>query len=240
MIVQAFARQSLADIALNAVSIYRLNFAAYLVVFSLPYAFENLLDIALGLERPWATDLLFLAVVVIIEICTFVAAIRLAAGSVDGNPVYLDEALRWMWRRPLLKIIAAALVATIGIVLGLALLILPGLVVLVRAIYVVLPFLFEGADIKTALQRTSTLVKGDFFHTAGIFLAFAGVPYIFAPLTLILVETESAALVVLTTLIGAAWAPLFPIATFLGYVEMRSLKDGYQPDDLHKDLVRTR
>lgn len=236
MIVQAFARQTIIDIAISAVAIYRLNFWTFLVVFALPQALDFSIDIAIGPQRPWLTELLFFFVSLVLGTCAYVAAVRVAAGAVDGNPVGLCEALTWMWRAPLLKIIVATLVVVVGLVAGLALFIIPGIIVAVRALYFALPFLFERTGIRTSLIRSSDLVRGNFWHSAAILLVFAGVPYVLFPVLIVLVENEGLSLVILTTAIGALSAPLFPIASVLGYVEMRGVKDGYVPDHLHAEL----
>lgn len=236
MIVQAFARQSLADLAINAASIYRLNLSAFVGICAIPYAVLSLVDIALGVTRPLMTDMLFLSVAFIVNTITFVAATRIAAGTVDGTPIDAASALAWAWRTPLVSIIFATLIVAVAIGFGLVLLVIPGLIVAVRAVYLTLPFLYEGAGIAAAMRRSSMLVKGDFFHTAALLLFFGGVPYLLISYILYLVEQESALLVLVTIVIGAAWAPLFPIAMFLGYIEMRAVKDNYLPDELHADL----
>jgi hypothetical protein len=236
LIVQAFARQTITDIAINAVSVYRLNLGPFLTVAAAPYALETLVDIALGFTRPWQTDVLFLVLVLIVNTCSFVAATHLAAHTIDGHQISATDALAWMWRAPLLHIILATLIVAVGIGAGIVLLVIPGLIVAVRAAYLTFPFLYEGAGIRAALQRTNTLARGHFLHTTAILLVFGCIPYLLVPYLLALVEEESALLLVLTIVFGAAWVPLFPIAMFLGYIEMRSLKDGYLPDDLHADL----
>jgi hypothetical protein len=236
LIVQAFARQTITDIAINAASIYRLNFAAFLIVAAAPYAVESLIDVALGVTRPWTTEVLFLTLVLVVNTGSFVAAAHIAVHTIDGNQISVEEALAWMWRTPLLHIILATLIVALGIAAGIILLVIPGIVVAVRAAYLTFPFLYEGAGIKAALQRTNTLARGDFLHTTAILMVFGCIPYLFVPYLLALVEEESMLLLVLIIIFGAAWVPLFPIAMALGYIEMRSAKDGYLPDHLHADL----
>jgi hypothetical protein len=163
----------------------------------------------------------------------------------------LRETLSHYWR--LFGFIALAgvliLVWAIVFLIGLVLVVLPGLAVFGAGVYLGIRWSLSLAAMMAeeigpikALRRSWNLVKGQWWRTFGILLIVAILSSVITYALTIVVALISAALgggdvqlaaaAVLSTLLGAAVSPIWPIAITLLYFDLRVRKEGLDLDQL--------
>jgi hypothetical protein len=185
------------------------------------------------------------------------ALYRAAVDGARGQPVTITSVIEgtlaryWhLWGFALLGI-AIAIGWIIAFVIGIVLLILPGLAVLCAGIFfavrwslTVAAMMAEDIGPIRAFGRSWNLVKGMWWRTFGI-IFIAGVAYSILTLALLALFNVVAAIIpglstdfrsglatAATTLVDALIAPIFPVVLTLLYFDLRVRKEGLDLDQL--------
>ena len=109
---------------------------------------------------------------VLFELMYGIGIVRAALGAIDGEPVRASTLLRW---RFMLPVFLAGLITTLGTILGLILLIIPGLVFMLMAYYAQYFIIDRAEGPWTAVKSSIRMVKANFGKAFLFFLASIGV-----------------------------------------------------------------
>ncbi len=120
------------------------------------------------LQEALATLIGVLPAVVLVPISGAAAAVAVI-DCINGDPPRVSHALEMVGERfwPLAAVIA---VTTIGLVLGVMALLVPGIILLVIWLFASLSVVVEGLGVRGALGRSRQLVRGAFWPVLGVYL----------------------------------------------------------------------
>jgi hypothetical protein len=175
----------------------------------------------------------------------FGALVRMAGDAYLGNPVSQSEGLRWGWRR-FGTVWALSLVAGLAVVLGLLLLIVPGVLAAIVLAVAIPVAMLEQRGYVEAQRRSRALARGGWgqiFAVLMVLLVIGMLPTVGIELvvTLVVGSVSSAATAgaiweaakqVLGVLVGSLTLPVTMIATTLLYYDRRVRVEafGLDPD----------
>lgn len=173
------------------------------------------------------------------------AAVTRAASDVYlGEPVTIGGTYRYALRR-LPAILWVTILSTLLILVGLVLLIIPGIIALVRLSVAPAALVVEGASGSTALRRSWRLTKGAFWRTLGILVLSGIVAGIVSSILSIPGEfvvqalgpdawpISSLAAVLATVLV----TPFGTLVIVLLYFDLRIRKEGFDIEVMARELA---
>lgn len=186
------------------------------------------------------TAVLVLATVVALLVLAVVAGavVRAAGAAVTGEDLVIRRSYRFAIGRlwPLLLVLLATWLLTM---LGIVLLVVPGIIVGVQLSVSVPALVIEGGTARQALSRSWDLVRGHWWHTFGTIL----LTWLLLGLTVNLLDNAARRLahgwLAQTVAQGVSITLVTPFAALVGlllYLDLRSRKEPLDLDTLRADL----
>lgn len=145
----------LADLMDAAGTLYIRNIALFLAVYAIPLIIAAALNVA-GHGLGFIGGL--------IGIIGLAALINVITARIEGRPMGIAEAFTSLSPGTYLRFLAAQILYGLAVVLGLILLIIPGIYLLVRWVFVPVAVVARGAGIGGAFAESSRLVKGNWWR----------------------------------------------------------------------------
>ncbi len=189
------------------------------------------LDTALG-------GLVYLAIYMVLGSVLQAALIRATIEDLNGQQPTFGDALSRGFA-VLLPIIGLSLLWTIGVGIGMALLIVPGVYLLLRWSAAVPALVNERRGVFESFARSAELTKGNRWPILGLFVILAIVVWVLQlALGVVLAVGMSALGTVvasaLASLVSTVTSTIMSIALAVSYVELRFVKEGTDVDELAK------
>lgn len=192
--------RDLGGLLADAVAIYFRNFGAFLAIGLAIVAPVQLVVSGIGLEEltaPYREDSATVELVIPTVVSFFVVAplvtaatIRALGSLAAGEGARPSRSLQ-SGLEAFTPLFFAVLIVAAGVALGLVALILPGIYLFVRWIFVPQTVVLEGARAVDALQRSGDLVRGSWWRTAAVIVVANLVAAV--PALLVLTPLEAAA-----------------------------------------------
>jgi hypothetical protein len=195
-----------------------------LVVYVLISLFTLLLVVLLGWFGAVLGFFIALAGVFWLQGALVVAVDDVRDGRADLS---ISETLNRVWPR-VNTLTVAGLLASLGIIIGLALLIVPGLILLTLWLLIVPAIMLEGRGIMASFGRSRELVSGQGWNVFGVIV-----------LTVLILLAVNIGVSILEGVVDSRWfsviadiasqtatAPLLALAWTITYFELRGLKEG--------------
>ncbi|HEX8859290.1 MAG TPA: hypothetical protein VGC06_09440 [Actinomycetes bacterium] len=164
------------------------------------------------------------------------AVIRAAAQATIGDPVDLQASYRWALRR-FGSVLLVAIMVTVLVTIGFALLVIPGIVLLVLLAVSIPAVVVEGARGTEALARSWNLVKGHFWHVFGVGLVALLIVGVVTGILSSLGDSHLAARLVLQIVGQILVGPFSALVTVLLYFDLRARVERLTPDRLRAELA---
>jgi hypothetical protein len=176
------------------------------------------------------------AIGVIINAILQAALLRGAAQASLGDTVDVQTSYRWGLRR-FGSVLLVSLLVGLSVGVGFILLIVPGLFLLVMFSVAVPAMVVEDARGRAAMKRSWGLVKGQFWHTAGVIaVAFLITIVVSAILGAIGGDNKTLSLI-FDTLGRIIVAPFSAVVTVLLYLDLRARRETLTASQLRSELV---
>jgi hypothetical protein len=163
------------------------------------------------------------------------ALTRGAAGALSGRPIDVGESYRAALSR-LAGLIGLSLLIALVVGIGFALLIIPGIILLVFLSMAVPAFIIERRGVTDSMSRSWNLVSGSWWHVLGAIVVAAIISGIVSGIIGAL-GGDSLVGMWLTSAIGAIiTAPFYALVSVVLYVDLRSRKEGLDSATLQREL----
>jgi hypothetical protein len=238
--------QSSGELLSNTFALYRRHFMTVVAAFAL-LGLPTLL--AQGLA-PLAGSMMLMIGAVLVSIVTttlsFAAVITIISDACVGLEPDLRRAYRRMWRY-VVPLLIAGLLQSLAILLGFALLVVPGVIALVLFMFVSPVVILERRSGIGALRRSASLVKNFFWRNLGlvaVFMLICGVMGAILGFSLGIVRVagnmELVPFMMLYATVMAVFqtflVPVGLILNLLLYYDLRARKEAYDLDQLSQEL----
>jgi hypothetical protein len=164
------------------------------------------------------------------------AVIRAAAQATVGDPVDVQASYRWALRRFLSVLLVSIMVAVL-VTIGFALLVIPGIIVLVLLAVSIPAVVVENANGTQALARSWNLTKGHFWHVFGVGLVALLIVGVVTGILSSLGDSHLAARLVLQIVGQILVGPFSALVTVLLYFDLRARVELLTPDRLRAELA---
>lgn len=225
----------------NSCSIYISNWLSACLIYVLPMLpFIVLHSILVGAEYQ-SLAMLVSFLQSFLSLLAGAALVVLVSDICLGLKPNLGRAFRLGFHNP--KLIGTYLLTWLYIFAGLCLLIVPGLVLSVRFMFMIPAVVLDGYSYRDAMRRSRELGRGWAWRNIGVFslasVAFLGLlvlilfPMAFA---LIAVDSSEALADFFMSLVVLALTPVFSIPVILLYYDMRARKEGFGAAQLMEEL----
>ncbi|HSL12064.1 MAG TPA: hypothetical protein VLA82_12180 [Actinomycetota bacterium] len=163
------------------------------------------------------------------------ALTRGAAGALSGRPIDVGESYRAALSR-LAGLIGLSLLIAIVVGIGFALLIIPGVILLVFLSMAVPAFIIERRGVTDSMSRSWNLVSGKWWHVLGAILVAAIISGIVSGIIGAL-GGDSVIGIWLTSAIGSViTAPFYALVSVVLYVDLRARREGLDSATLQREL----
>lgn len=183
-------------------------------------------------------SLLSLALAFIMAFVVEAAVARAAAQATIGDPVVTEESYRWGFRRFGSVLLIAVLVGA-AILVGLILLIIPGIIVAVMLAVAIPALVFEDKRGTAALRRSWELVKGEFWHVLGtVFLASLITGFVTGILDA-LGRSNWVLYWIFDVIARIITIPFTALVLIVLYLDLRARKESLTADTLRSELARS-
>jgi hypothetical protein len=220
----------------DAIRLYRAKAGTFFILGGLPVLAAGFL-MGMAFEAGWviAASVMFFAIV--LEIFATAATTLLACSLLIGGPTAALEIGRAVWRGPVITIIAAVLMTGLAVGLGLALFVVPGLVLLAWLLLAPTVVIIEGGSLGNAFGRSRALSRG--FYVRNLLL---GVLALFAPMLLpniaigMVWPGDSATGTLIGNVLFAVLSPFEPLLLLLLYIDMRVRKEAFDANGLAQQI----
>ena len=152
-----------------------------------------------------------------------------ALAELSGEAASLDDAVA-AGRRMFLPLLALTVVGYLGVILGLLLLIVPGLMLAIAWSMAGPALVAERGGIFPAFRRSDELTRGNRWRILALFLIYAIAVTALQALTGTLSfagsQAASPVRIVLTSIVGGVTTPVLYVGTAVLYAELRRLNNG--------------
>jgi glycerophosphoryl diester phosphodiesterase family protein len=234
--VQAELR--LGHIFSGAWDIFTANFGKFIIITAIA-VIPNLF-LQFGVDNSAAEPSLESALTVLLSIVFslllntvgFAVIIHIAFQYLRGQPASLADALPKGLAR-MFPLIGAALLLSLGVVLGTLLLIIPGIMLAIRWFLAMPVCVLERAGPVASLRRSAELTKGHRWGLFGIFVVVLVVNGVIGALVGLLVSSAGLMVGVLAQFVWAAiWTAYFDSVWVMMYHDLRVAKEGVSADQI--------
>jgi hypothetical protein len=164
------------------------------------------------------------------------AVLRAAAQATVGDPVDVQASYRWALRRFPSVLLVSIMVAVV-VTIGFALLVIPGIILLVLLAVSVPAVVVENAKGTRALARSWNLTKGHFWHVFGVGLVALLIVGVVTGILSSLGDSRLAARLILQIVGQILVGPFSALVTVLLYFDLRSRVELLTPGRLRTELA---
>jgi hypothetical protein len=174
---------------------------------------------------------------IVLEIFATAATTLLACSLLIGGPTAAAEIGRAVWRGPMIPLIATVLIAGLAIGLGLALFVVPGVVLFAWLLLAPTTVIIEGGNFSDAFRRSRELGRGFYIRNLALGVLAFLFPVLVPNVMLGLVWPEgSAVATAIGNLLFAALSPFESLLLLLLYLDMRVRKERFEADGLARQI----
>jgi hypothetical protein len=231
---QPFPVRDAAGLIGAALDLFMRNLSAFAWTSIAPALAISVLDIALG-EQEWVVRLLLAVPLLFIELLIWSATTLVSVGAVLGHVPDVGTAYRCALRSPLGTLLKSTLLMAAMIIGGTFLLIIPGLIMLAQTVLVPAIVVVERRATWDSLRRSRALGAGFYVRNLLIVIVLY-LPSILGAIFASSLDESSAVFDVALALLSTVLQTLSMLATVLVYIDMRTRKEGLDPNTLSLEI----
>ena len=180
--------------------------------------------------------LIAIAIGAIISAILQAAVLRAAAQATVGDPVDVEASYRWALRRFPSVLLVSIMVAVV-VTIGFALLVIPGIILLVLLAVSVPVVVVEDLKGTQALARSWNLTKGHFWHVFGVGLVALLIVGVVTGIISSFGDSNLTARLILQIAGQILVGPFSALVTVLLYFDLRARVELLTPDRLRAELA---
>ena len=218
----------------RSLALFTDHFAAFLAVSIGPvFAIDAIGLLTEGAH--WVTQVLFTVVTLFVYMVVWSATTLLASGGLLHHPPDFATAYRAALRSPIGTLFRSTIVFIVLVTVGLALLIVPGLIVMAQLMLAPAIVVMERRGTWDSLRRSRALGSG--FHARNLILIVVlSLPSILLAALAASLEIDNTFLNLVVMAVSSVTQALTVIAAFLAYIDMRARKESLDPTTLALEI----
>ncbi len=210
------------------------TFGSLSVLFMLlPFVSGQMMGFGFGIENGVST-IAIAALVLLWVLLYFLLFATLTHGTIcdlRGTPARIRESLSWGLGR-LFPVIGITIIATIGVMLGAMLFLVPGLIVMTMWWVAVPAAVIEQTGVINGLRRSAELTRGYRWKVFGVIVIIYIGQFALERVTNFLLAAAPIFSFMASFLITVAITAYFAVVTAVCYHDLRVLKDGVGADEI--------
>lgn len=232
---------SFGEIVRACFEIYRHHFFTIFIIYFLPaFPFALMQEIAMQ-EGELAVFFFFLILGMVFVSLAYAALAVTVSDVCLGNKPSFFRSYRYVFGSILGKLIATNILQILAIIIGLILLIIPGIIFTIWLIFVPIIVILEHIWGREALKRSKELGKGFYMRMLGLFIVFLIIFFVIGAIVggvmgMMYVDQQIFDIVIL--IMQTLLQPLVLIMIILSYYDLRVRKEAYDAATLAEELHR--
>ncbi|HEX6508152.1 MAG TPA: glycerophosphoryl diester phosphodiesterase membrane domain-containing protein [Chloroflexota bacterium] len=224
-----FRPMDLGDILNTTFNLYRDNFMLFAGIVAVIVVPQAILEALLAISHSTLFVLLLALVSVAAPFLEVGALAEAVAARYLGRSITIREAFESIGWPTFLVLVGASLLAGICVLVGLVLLVIPGIYIGVRLTLVAQAAVLERRGVTDSLARSWNLVEGNWWRVFGIVLVVSILVAVLETLVSRIVGVAAGDIVgngLGTAIVGIVFQPIQAIALTLLYFDLRIRKEG--------------
>lgn len=228
---------SFGEIFKGSFEVYFQNFFTIFIIYALPIYPTSYIQNLLLIEGNFPLFWIFLVLNLLLTTIAYAAVAITLSDICLGNKPGIIRSYRYVLSSIFWKLLSTNLLQVIIIVIGMVLLVVPGIIFMIWLIFVPIVVVLENTWGIEALKRSKNLGKDFFFRTLGLLIVIIIVAALFGGIVgaisgAVFGDVPQALLLFIEILVG----PLALIMIVLSYYDLRARKEAYDTASLAEDL----